>query len=57
VKQLSETLEIHPRYIGRAMRREQTRRKGRSKGAGRPVIYGNDVKAAIRLIYDHMDGT
>jgi len=54
-KQLSETLELHPRSIGRAMKREQMRSVGRSKGAGRPVIYGNDVRAAIRLIYDSMD--
>jgi hypothetical protein len=55
VKQLSETLEIHPRSIGRAMKREQMHRKGQSKGAGRPVIYDNEVKAAVRLIYDNMD--
>jgi len=56
VKQLSEIIELHPRSIGRAMRREQMRQKGRSCGAGRPVVYGNEVKAAVRLIYDAMDG-
>jgi len=53
--QLSETLHLHPRSIGRAMQRAQMRRQGRGRGAGRPVIYGNDVKAATRLIYDSMD--
>jgi len=56
VTQLSQTIKLHPRSIGRAMKRAQLRRQGRTKGAGRPVIYGNDVKAAIRLIYDQMDG-
>ena len=56
VKHLSKTLELHPRSIGRSMKREQTRRKENRSGAGRPVIYGNDVKAAIRIIYDAMDG-
>jgi len=56
VTQLSETLKLHPRSIGRSMKREQMRRKGHRRGAGRPVIYGNYVKAALRLIYDAMDG-
>ena len=56
VKHLSKTLELHPRSIGRSMKREQTRRKENRSGAGRPVIYGNDVKAAMRIIYDAMDG-
>jgi hypothetical protein len=56
VKHLSKILELHPRSIGRSMKREQTRRKENRSGAGRPVIYGNDVKAATRIIYDAMDG-
>ena len=56
VKHLSKTLELHPRSIGRSMKREQMRRKENRSGAGRPVIYGNDVKAATRIIYDAMDG-
>ena len=56
VKHLSKTLELHPRSIRRSMKREQTRRKENRNGAGRPVIYGNDVKAAMRIIYDAMDG-
>ena len=55
VKELSKVLQLHPRSIGRAMRREQMRQKGRGRGAGRPVTYGNKVKAAVRLIYDAMD--
>jgi uncharacterized protein (DUF736 family) len=55
VMELSKTLQLHPRSLGRAMKREQMRRTGRSRGAGRPVIYGTEVKAAVRLIYDSMD--
>jgi len=31
------------------------RRQEQSHGAGRPIIYGNEVKAAVRIIYDSMD--
>jgi hypothetical protein len=55
-KTLSETLHLHIRSVGRALKRIQLRSAGRNNGAGRPVLYGNDVKAAVRLIYDAMDG-
>lgn len=56
VKQLAQTLQIHPRSVGRAMRREQLRQKGRATGAGRPRRYTPEVEAALRLLFDEMGG-
>jgi hypothetical protein len=54
--QLAKTLKIHPRSVGRSMKREQLREKGHAKRAGRPFIYTPEVRAAVRLIFDEMGG-
>lgn len=54
VRQLAKTLKIHPRSVSRAMKREQLRRAGCAKGAGRPRKYTPEVEAALRLLFDEM---
>lgn len=54
VRRLSKTLKIHPRSVGRAMRREQLRRQGQANGVGRPKTYTPEVDAALRLLFDEM---
>jgi len=54
VAQLAKTLKMHPRSVGRAMKREQLREEGRAAGAGRPRRYTPEVDAALRLLYDKM---
>lgn len=51
---LAQTLNMHPRSISRAMRREQMRSKGHARKAGRPRKYTPEVDAALRLLFDEM---
>jgi len=55
-KQIAGTLNINPRSVGRSMKREQLRREGYTKRAGRPKKYTPEVDAAVRLIWDEMGG-
>jgi hypothetical protein len=54
--QLTKTLQIHPRSLGRAMKREQLRRTEHTTNAGRPRMYGPEVRAALRVLYDETEG-
>lgn len=56
VDRLATTLRMHPRSVNRALRREQLRRAGHAKGAGRPRRYTPEVDAALRLLFDEMGG-
>lgn len=51
---LAQTLNMHPRSIGRAMKREQLRSKGHTRKAGRPRTYTAEVDAALRRLFDAM---
>lgn len=53
-KRIEKTLKIHPRSVGRSMKREQLRGKGRVSKAGRPKKYTAGVDAAVRLLFDEM---
>lgn len=56
VGRLAKTLKIHPRSVGRAMRREQMRGAGHTRRVGRPRTYTADAEAALRLLFDEMGG-
>lgn len=47
---------MHPKSIPRAFRREQMRDRGKTEGRGRPVIYGPDVTAALKYVWDAANG-
>ena len=55
VVQLARTLKIHPRSVGRAMKRTQLSSTGHIRRAGRPRLYTTEVDAALRLLFDEMD--
>lgn len=52
--QLAQTLNMHSRSIGRAMKREQLRSKGHARKAGRPKKYTAEADTALRLLFDEM---
>ena len=52
--ELARMLKMHRRSVGRAMRREQLRKQGNARGAGRPRRYTPEVEAALRLLFDEM---
>lgn len=54
VERLAKTLRIHPRSVGRAMRREQMRAAGHAPRVGRPRTYTAETDAAVRLLFDEM---
>jgi len=54
-KQLSKILSIHPKSVGRSMRRLQLRDKSKHERRGRKVYYGKDVDAALSKIWEEMD--
>ncbi len=55
-KQLSTLLQIHPKSVGRSMRKLQLRSNmNPPKKRGRKVYYGKDVDAAIEKIWLEMD--
>ena len=43
---------MHPKSVPRAFRREQMRHLGKTEGRGRHVVYGTDVTAALKDIWD-----
>lgn len=43
---------MHPKSIPRAFKREQMRNQGKTEGRGRPVVFGPDVTAALKDIWD-----
>lgn len=51
---LAQTLNLHPRSIGRAMKREQLRTKGHARKAGRPKKYTPEVDTALRRLFNEM---
>lgn len=54
-KQLSKTLSIHKKSVGRSMRRLQLRDTTKQEKRGRPLYYGKDVDAALCKIWEEMD--
>jgi hypothetical protein len=54
-KQLSASLSLHPKSIGRTMKRLQLKDSTTVEKRGRPVYYGKDVDAALFLIWKEMD--
>lgn len=53
-KELSTTLKIHKKSIGRAMRRLQLRSRASPVRSGRPRVYGNDVESALVQVWELM---
>lgn len=47
---------MHPKSVPRAFRREQMRDGGKIEGRGRPVVYGPDVTAALKDVWDAANG-
>ncbi|MFH1620996.1 MAG: hypothetical protein ABIB04_02835 [Patescibacteria group bacterium] len=43
---------MHPKSVPRAFKREQMRDHGKISGRGRPIVYGSDVTAALKDIWD-----
>lgn len=54
-KQLSTSLKMHEKSIGRAMRRLQVQTRGKLEKRGRPTRYGADVHAALCAVWEAMD--
>lgn len=55
VAQLAAAVKIHPRSVGRALRRLQTRGRTREEARGRPTVYTKDVDAALYQLWESMD--
>jgi len=55
IKELSQSLSVHKKSVGRSMRRLQLRDKCREEKRGRKVYYGKDVDAALFEIWEEMD--
>ena len=55
IKELSTTLKLHEKSIGRAMRRLQLRESTSNETRGRPKEYGADVSAALAKVWEEMD--
>ncbi len=53
-KELSTTLKMHEKSIGRAMRRLQLRSSSTPVRPGRPRVYGADVEAALVQLWELM---
>jgi hypothetical protein len=53
---LANTLKMHPRSVSRALRREQLHGNGSAQRAGSPQKYTAEVDAALRLLFDEMEG-
>lgn len=53
-KELSTTLKMHEKSIGRAMRRLQLRPSSIPIRPGRPRVYGNDVESALAQLWELM---
>lgn len=53
-KELSATLKMHEKSIGRAMRRVQLRPSSTPTRTGRPCVYGADVDAALAQLWKLM---
>jgi len=47
---------MHPKSIPRAFKREQLRDRGKTEHRGRPIIYGPDVTAALKDVWDAANG-
>ncbi len=43
---------MHPKSVPRAFKREQMRHLGKAEGRGRPVVYGTDVDAALKDVWE-----
>lgn len=54
-KQLAKTLKIHPRSVGRAMKRRQLCDQTIPERRGRPVLYTKEVGSALYIIWEAMD--
>jgi len=54
-KELATLLNMHPKSIGRSMRRLQLRRTHTVTRRGRTTYYGKDVDAALEKIWEEMD--
>ncbi len=55
IKQLSKLLSIHPKSIGRSMRRLQMKDASKPERRGRKVYYDKSVDAALSTIWEEMD--
>lgn len=47
---------MHQKSVPRAFKREQMRDHGKTGGRGRPILYGPDVNAALKDIWDAANG-
>lgn len=47
---------LHPKSVPRAFHREQMRDRGKTEGRGRPALFGPDVTAALKDIWDAANG-
>ena len=55
-KQLSKSLKMHPKSIGRSMKRLQLKSNYKTpKKRGRKVLYGKDVDTALEKVWDEME--
>ncbi len=54
-KQLSKLLSVHPKSIGRSMRRLQMKDRSTPERRGRKVYYDKSVDAALSKIWEEMD--
>lgn len=54
-KRLAVTLSIHPKSVGRAMRRVQLQGTHKPEKRGRAVVYGTDVTDALVCIWEAMN--
>lgn len=55
IKELSESLKMHKKSIGRSMRRLQLRNKAGVEKRGRSVYYGKNVDIALSKIWKEME--
>jgi hypothetical protein len=55
IRELSKILSIHPKSVGRSMRRLQLKDKSAKEKRGREVYYGKDVNSAIEKIWKEME--
>ena len=53
--QLSEMLALHPKSIGRSMKRIQMSTSARTENRGRPREYGPEVQAALSQVWEAME--